>query len=72
MQNKHLIFIKAELTDNTISLLSDCLIELSSSMEYLELDIIITSITSSPKLFKLLLWFVQTIEYNCKINVFYK
>ncbi len=71
MQNKHLIFIKAELTDNTISLLSDCLIELSSSMEYLELDIIITSITSSPKLLKLLLWFVQTIEYNCKINVFY-
>jgi len=71
MQNKHLIFIKSELTDNTISLLSDCLIELSSSMEYLELDIIITSITSSPKLLKLLLWFVQTIEYNCKINVFY-
>lgn len=69
--NKQLILIKSDLDDNTLRLLSDCLVELSSLIEHLDLDIVITSAKGSNKLLKMLLWFIQTVDYNCMIKVFY-
>ncbi len=69
--NKQLILIKSDLDDNTLRLLSDCLVELSSLIEQLNLDIVITSAKGSNKLLKILLWFIQTMDYNCMIKVFY-
>ncbi|MBO4622339.1 MAG: hypothetical protein J5691_00495 [Bacilli bacterium] len=69
--NKQLILLKSDLEDTILKLLSDCLIELTSSIEHFELDIIITSAKGSNKLLKMLLWFIQTLDYNCIVRVFY-